>query len=54
MTYWIKYDDKDLPDAMAETCRGLAVLLNVTPGTVSYYKKVGKVVVVELEDDDEQ
>lgn len=53
MKYLIKYGDDGLPEAMATKGVEMAKLLGITPGTVSYYKKVGKIVEVEIEEDEE-
>lgn len=53
MKYLIKYDDDGLPEAMAKSGVEMASLLHITPSVVSYYKKVGKIVEVELEDEED-
>ena len=53
MKYLVKYGKDGLPEAIAETGVEMAELLGITPGTISYYKKVGKIVPVDIEEDDE-
>lgn len=52
--YWIKYGSDGLPEAMAETLKELAAMLHLHKSTISYHRRKGNVVAVEVEDDDEQ